>query len=103
VTAPANAEDLRPFLDSPDLNVQLYALWRLEHLLCGHSRHLTDSTTVEMTRLAVENPGEFRHERSACGCAVIRDGYWPPREFLKHSAKRRSASATSRAKTSEPL
>jgi hypothetical protein len=75
--SPRTLEGLRKWLDHPASTVQLYALWRLENLLCGSSRHLADETLDQVTRLLRNTPRAVWGEREESPCQCIRQGLWP--------------------------
>lgn len=58
--APEEPESIKPFLDSPHLNTSMYALWRLERLLCGGSQHMADGTLDDLARLLRNQPAKIR-------------------------------------------
>ena len=74
---PHRVEVLAPWLDSPRLSSQMYALWRLEHLLCGSCVHMTDETMENTARLLRNKPSVVRRERGNSPCKVISTGLWP--------------------------
>jgi hypothetical protein len=77
LAAPAQVDALTPFLDSPNLSTQAYALWRLDHLLCGSSVHLCDETIDNMAQLMRNQPARVRKERPSSPCKILSRGLWP--------------------------
>ena len=79
---PASSEKIRPWLNSPYLSSQMVALWRLEHILCGSSKHLADGTIEDQARLMRNQPARVKAERKDSKCVTIERGYWPTQEQL---------------------
>lgn len=79
VAAPAKVEALLPYLDSPHLNTQLYALWRLEGILCGGSGHIANEFLPEVGAMLRDTPREILRVRRSedCPCETVKKGYWP--------------------------
>lgn len=75
--APDKLEALQPFLDSPHLNTSIYALWRLERLVCGGSQHMADGTLEDLARLLRNQPNKIRGLRADSPCQSVRRGLWP--------------------------
>lgn len=87
--APDNAEALARFLDFPDLNTQLYALWRLEKLNCGGSVHLADGYLPGIAAMMRHKPRQALSARKSddCPCVTVKKGYWPTvKQFTKAGA-----------------
>ena len=80
--APAKEATLRPWLDHPRLAPRFYAVWRLEHLLCGGSQHLCDETLEEMARKLRITPSEVRRQRKDSACKTLSKGLWPTEKQL---------------------
>lgn len=72
-----DAQALRIWLDRPPLSTQMYALWRLERLLCGSSKHMSDGTMEEVSNLLRVTPHEVWKARESSKCETVRRGYWP--------------------------
>ena len=77
LAAPNQEAALVPFLDSPNISTQVYALWRLDHLLCGSCEHLCDETLDKMARLLRNQPSRVRKERTSSKCKILSRGLWP--------------------------
>lgn len=77
LAAPNRIEELLPWLESPNSSAQLYALWRLERILCGGSRHFADETLDAVTRMLRSTPRKVWSERESSACESVRRGYWP--------------------------
>ncbi|MBS2033393.1 alpha/beta hydrolase [bacterium] len=83
VLAAANRiEDLLPWLEFNNSSAQLYALWRLERILCGGSRHFADETLDQITRLLRSTPRKVWSERESSTCESVRRGYWPTEALM---------------------
>ena len=85
LAAPAKVEALAPFLDSPLLTPQLYALWRLDHLLCGSCQHMCDETMDKIALLLRNTPIMVRKQRGNSSCKVISTGLWPTETQLERA------------------
>lgn len=79
---PNKVEEFLPWLDHPNVSGQLYALWRLEALLCGGSKHLADQTLDQVTRLLRNTPRKVWGERESSPCQSIRRAYWPTEALM---------------------
>ncbi len=80
--APAKVSALSPWLDHQRLAPRYYALWRLEHLLCGGSQHFSDETLEEMARKLRNTPYEVRRGRKESSCQTMRQELWPTEKQL---------------------
>jgi len=79
---PNQLQALQPFLDSPNLTTQLYAIWRLEHLYCGGCTHLSDGTLEQLARRLRNQPNTVRPERKNSACKFLQQGCWPTENQL---------------------
>jgi hypothetical protein len=79
---PKNVSELRHWLTSPHLSSQMYALWRLEGILCGGSQHLADETLDKVHLLLRNTPREVWNARKTSACLSVRRGYWPTEEEM---------------------
>ncbi|MBX3172214.1 MAG: alpha/beta hydrolase [Candidatus Eremiobacteraeota bacterium] len=82
LAAPNRIEELLPWLEAPNSSAQLYALWRLERLLCGGSQHFADETLDKVTRLLRSKPRTVWAERENSPCESVRRGYWPTEALM---------------------
>ena len=82
LAAPNRIEELLPYLEAPNSSAQLYALWRLERLLCGGSKHFADETLDNVTRLLRSKPRLVWSERETSPCESVRRGYWPTEALM---------------------
>lgn len=82
--APDNAEALARFLDTPHLNTQIYALWRLEKVLCGGSKHLADGFLPSVAAMLRHTPRQVLSVRKAdeTTCVTVKKAYWPTTKQL---------------------
>lgn len=82
LAAPNRIEELLPWLETPNSSAQLYALWRLERILCGGSKHFADETLDKVTRLLRSKPRTVWAERETSPCESVRRGYWPTEALM---------------------
>jgi len=82
--APDDPGALAPYLDSPSASATLYALWRLEHALCGNSRHLVGGYSLRVLQRGM-NVDWLARERETTDCRVVREGLWPGRRMRKEA------------------
>jgi hypothetical protein len=82
LSMPNQAAALLPYLDSPSLTAQLYALWRLEHINCGSSKHLADQTIETVARLLKNKPATVRSACKESACQTMSKRYWPTEAAL---------------------
>ncbi len=82
LAAPNRIEELLPWLEAPNSSAQLYALWRLERLLCGSSKHFADETLDQVTRLLRSKPRTVWAQRESSPCESVRRGYWPTEALM---------------------
>jgi hypothetical protein len=99
LAAPNTVAALKPFLENADNCTKLYALWRMERLVCGDSAHLQYGYSIRVASMAIKHPGELDKERQRTPCKLVREGYWPPPALKKADVThmgRRQAPATDR-------
>ncbi len=85
LAAPDDPDVLLPLLDSPGYAAKFYALWRLERLNCGNSRHMTDLTLDEMTELLKLDPKKLPDVIDGCECHTVRKHQFPSPKQLKEA------------------
>ena len=85
LAAPDDLEVLLPLLDSPGYAAKFYALWRLERLNCGDSRHMTDLTLDEIAELLKLDPKKLPQARESCVCLTVRKGHFPSPKQLQEA------------------
>ena len=74
--------ELAQALRNQEASVRLYALWRLERLRCGNSRHLEDGSAFAVARLALRAPRRLAKLREGADCIVFREGIWPTQDLI---------------------
>ncbi len=79
---PNRAEVFKPWLSNDHLTAQMYALWRLENLFCGGSKHFADETLDKVARLLRNTPSVVWREQKTSPCRSIREEYWPTEEQM---------------------
>lgn len=84
--APAEPAALAAYLDHPEASAKLYALWRLEQLCCGDSRHMVSGYSLRVLRKGKDSAW-LEQERARTECKVVKEGYWPPRGYLATAAR----------------
>ena len=68
---------LLPYLDSPYAGAAFTALWRLEYLNCGSSRHLADQTLEEAVLLLPDRAKAIWPLQARSECVTLRKGQFP--------------------------
>lgn len=91
--APADPKTLAKFFDRRDLTVTYYTLWRLENILCGGPRHLSDGYLRRVGLMLTDDPQDIENERWAGPCEVVRQGWWPPKSLVMDAITKRSNEA----------
>ena len=74
---PKEVKPFLPYLNSPRLGAQMYALWRLEGILDGGSQHFADETLDKVKMLLRDTPSRVWRARKTSKCTTVRRGYWP--------------------------
>lgn len=82
---PNELSALRRHLDSPHAGAAFVALWRLEHLLCGDSRHLSDQTLEEAVRLLADRPKAIWPLQAHSPCHTLRLGLFPSESTMRRA------------------
>lgn len=78
---------LTPFLDSQDLSTKIYALYRLECLLCGGPKHLANEYLSNEFKKMRDRPKLVRQDCKDSPCQVMKQGFWPTEaEFTRAGA-----------------
>lgn len=75
--APEALPALRRHLDSPHVGASFVALWRIERLLCGDSRHLADQTLERAVRLLADRPKAIWPLQTTSECETLRRALYP--------------------------
>lgn len=82
VMAMPTPKSLIPYLDSDNLTVMMYALWRLEQMVCGGSQHLADGTLENIARLMKSKPATVRAQCKESACKSLNQGLFPTEKML---------------------
>ena len=83
--APDTLPSLRRFLDSPHAGVAFVALWRLERLLCGDSRHMADQTLENAVRLLADRPKAIWPLQATSECETLRRALFPTESTMQRA------------------
>ena len=83
--APNELTVLRRHLGSRHAGAAFVALWRLEHLLCGDSRHLSDQTLEEAVRLLADRPKAIWPLQAHSECHTLRLGLFPTESTMRRA------------------
>lgn len=87
MAAPNVAILLKPFLDSPLISTQIYAMCRLEELLCGGPKHLSSEYLSDEALKLKDQPKVVRQDCATSPCQLMKQGYWPTEaEFTRAGA-----------------
>ncbi|MCE7870621.1 alpha/beta hydrolase [bacterium CPR1] len=85
IQAPEVGNILLPMLDSPRLAAQVYALWRMEHLDCGGSKHMSDGYLTSIVKKMRKTPRAIKGMRPDSECKTAKAGYWPTKTMMKRA------------------
>ncbi|MCA9778150.1 MAG: hypothetical protein KC800_15580, partial [Candidatus Eremiobacteraeota bacterium] len=85
LAAPDDLEALLPLLDYPGYAAKFYALWRIERLNCGDSRHMTDLTLDQISELLKLEPRKLPQAMQNCECVTVKKGQFPSPKQLKEA------------------
>lgn len=77
LTAPDELEALTPFLDDPRATVVYYALWRLDRLVCGSSKHVADDTLRKTFSTWMHDRDSVERKRAESPCKLVQKGIFP--------------------------
>ncbi len=77
MAAPNVAILLKPFLDTPLISTQIYAMCRLEQLLCGGPKHLSSEYLSNEALKLKDQPSVVRQDCATSPCQLMKQGYWP--------------------------
>ncbi len=83
--APEALPALRRHLDSPHAGAAFVALWRVERLLCGDSRHLADQTLERAVRLLASRPKAIWPLQASSDCKTLRRGLFPTNDTMRRA------------------
>jgi len=76
---------IAPYLDHPHMSPRIYALWRLEKLLCGSSQHLADDYLRNLSKILIEKPRAIKGLRPESPCQTVRQGWFPTRKQMERA------------------
>ncbi|MBM3462426.1 MAG: alpha/beta hydrolase [Armatimonadetes bacterium] len=88
IVASSDVPTLAANFNNLNLCVQLYALWRLDNLLCGSCMHFADGYTRSVAKAVEERPQAIPHIRETSPCRVVRSGLWPTNAMIQTSLDR---------------
>jgi hypothetical protein len=80
--APNSLEALVPHLDSPLFSGQVYALWRLEHLLGAGASHMADGSLQKVATAIYHRPKVIHRLRKDSPSPTVQKGLWPTEKGL---------------------
>lgn len=87
LAAPNDLRHLAPALDNESCGVTFYALWRIERLLCGDARHMTDETYEKVIETLRTYPQKLWRTQKSSECQTVRQGTFPtPKMMTKAGA-----------------
>jgi hypothetical protein len=82
---PDQVSALVPYLDSPLISTQVYAIWRLEKILDGGSQYLANDYLASLARMMRNTPAKVKMARKDSPSVLVREGYWPTRRQMKRA------------------
>lgn len=85
LASPNQVKALTPWLDTPQISNQLYALWKLEQTNCGGSQHFADEYLVSLARKMRNQPRAVLMARPDSPCKTVQDGEWPTKAQMKRA------------------
>lgn len=86
---PKKPEAIAKHLFGNETSPKVYALWRLEHLQCGSSLHMSNGYAEKVLAKTLKNPNWLTDERTRTDCQVVKAGYWPPADVVEAARLRR--------------
>ena len=78
-------EALSPFLNSQNATTLVYAVWRIEHLLCGGSQHLADGYFTHIGKLLKTVPRKVTYARPSSPCEQVKRGLFPTEAMMERA------------------
>lgn len=85
----ANQPDLpqliAPYLDHPHMSPRIYAMWRLEKLLCGSSQHMADDYLRNIAKKLVHTPAVIKGMRPESPCQTVKQGWFPTKQQMQRA------------------
>lgn len=82
VETPDDLATLLSYLDLPYGGAAYAALWRLERLNCGDSRHLADGTLSRAASLLGDSPQQVWRLQAHSDCVTLRHGQFPTDKMM---------------------
>jgi hypothetical protein len=86
--APASVDALAPYLLGDETSPKVYALWRLEQLLCGNTNHVTGDYAEKVLIETIKDGYWWDKERETTPCKVVKAGLWPPSDVVARAKAR---------------
>ncbi len=84
--APNEEEVLVKFLDFPQASSAIvYAVWRLEHLLCEGSAHFADEYLTSVMTVLKNKPRHLRRYHHQSPCELVKRGIFPTEQMLERA------------------
>lgn len=102
LAAPADTKAIAPHLFGGETAPKVYALWRLEHLLCGSSAHMSDGYAEKVLSRTLKDPAWLDGEREQSPCKVVQGGFWPPADVVE-AAQRKKVGQVERTVQRRPV
>lgn len=82
VETPDDLPTLLSYLDQPNGGAAYAALWRVERLNCGDSRHLADGTLSRAAGLLADSPQQVWRDQVNSPCVTMRKGQFPTDKMM---------------------
>lgn len=82
---PNKVSELQPALDSTTFTGQTYALWRMECLMDGNCRHMSDLTLEKIARLLRDTPRKIWTASEDSKCKTVHAKYWPTEKQMERA------------------
>lgn len=79
---PNQLEAIVPYLDSELISSQMYALWRVEQINCGGSKHMCDETLGKIAQMLRNTPAKIKKERPNSPCKTVQKAIWPTEKTM---------------------
>ncbi len=89
LAAQPTAAAIQPFLLGDETSPKVYALWRLEQLLCGSSKHMANGYAEKVLSNTLRDAAWWDAERLHTECKVVQQGYWPPSDVVEAARSRK--------------
>ena len=79
---------LAPYLLGNETSPKVYALWRLEALLCGNTKHASGDYSEKVLVETLKDGYWWDRERETTPCKVVKAGLWPPSDVVARAKAR---------------